>query len=62
MDLALQKGASFGWPAVYISEEFKEVYKKCRAREMTAVEAMEELGIKKTTFYKLVKNREAGLK
>lgn len=62
IDLALQKGAQFGRPAVYISEEFKEVYKKWKVREMTAVEAMEKLGIKKTTFYKLVKTWEAGLK
>jgi len=29
---------------------------------MTAVKAMEELGIKKTTFYKLVKEYEKDLK
>lgn len=62
MDLAIQKGAPLGLPAVYISEEFKEVYKKWRASEMTAVEAMEGLAIKKATFYKLVKIWATGLK
>ena len=62
IDLALQSGIQFGRPAVYVSEEFKEVYTKWKVREMTAVEAMKKLGIKKTTFYKLVKTWEAGLK
>ncbi|AQQ55484.1 recombinase family protein [Planococcus lenghuensis] len=55
IDLALQKGVQFGRPAVYISEEFKEVYRKWKIGELTAVEAMQEAGVKKTSFYKLVK-------
>ncbi len=58
IDLALQNGTQFGRPAVYISEEFKEIYKKWKAGELTAVEAMQEAGVKKTTFYKLVKALE----
>ncbi len=59
IDLALQNGVQFGRPKVMLSEEFKEVYRKWKARELTAVQAMKELGIKKTTFYKLVRNFES---
>lgn len=55
IDLALQKGIQFGRPTVYVSEEFKEVYRKWKAGELTAVEAMQEAGHKKTSFYKLVR-------
>lgn len=37
---------------------WKEVYFKYKRRELTAVKAMEELGLKKNTFYKLVKEFE----
>ena len=58
IDLALQNGIQFGRPAVFVSEEFKEVYRKWKANELTAVEAMQEAGVKKTSFYKLVKALE----
>ncbi|WP_394121998.1 recombinase family protein [Planococcus donghaensis] len=58
IDLTLQKGIQFGRPAVYVSEEFKEVYRKWKSREFTAVEAMQEAGVKKTSFYNLVRALE----
>ncbi len=58
IDLALQNGIQFGRTPVVVSEEFKEVYRKWKARELTAVEAMQEAGVKKTSFYKLVKALE----
>lgn len=58
IDLALQNGIQFGRTPVLVSDEFKEVYKKWKARELTAVEAMQEAGVKKTSFYKLVKALE----
>ncbi|PKH11728.1 recombinase family protein [Planomicrobium sp. MB-3u-38] len=58
IDLALQNGIQFGRSPVVVSEEFKEVYRKWKARELTAVEAMKEAGVKKTSFYKLVKALE----
>ncbi|MFC3210734.1 recombinase family protein [Planomicrobium okeanokoites] len=58
IDLALQNGIQFGRPTVFVSEEFKEVYRKWKARELTAVQAMQEAGVKKTSFYKLVKALE----
>ena len=58
IDLALQNGIQFGRPTVLVSDEFKEVYRKWKAKELTAVEAMQEAGVKKTSFYKLVKALE----
>lgn len=58
IDLALQNGIQFGRPTVFVSEEFKEVYRKWKAKELTAVQAMQEAGVKKTSFYKLVKALE----
>ncbi|MDJ0333306.1 recombinase family protein [Planococcus sp. S3-L1] len=54
IDLALQNGIQFGRPTVFVSEEFKEVYRKWKANELTAVQAMRQAGVKKTSFYKLV--------
>ncbi|MGG0285848.1 recombinase family protein [Peribacillus butanolivorans] len=61
IDVALQSGVPFGRPKAQVTEEFKEVYDFWKAGEMTAVKAMAELGIKKTTFYKLVKEYERDL-
>lgn len=58
IDLALQNGIQFGRTPVLVSEEFKEVYRKWNAGELTAVQAMQEAGVKKTSFYKLVKALE----
>ena len=55
IDLALQNGVQFGRPAVCVSEEFRAVYRRWKAKEITAVQAMQESGVKKTSFYKLVK-------
>jgi DNA invertase Pin-like site-specific DNA recombinase len=62
IDLALQNGVAFGRPKATVTEEFKQFYHRWKNGEMTAVKAMEELGIKKTTFYKLVKEYERDLK
>lgn len=60
--LALQNGVAFGRPKARVTEEFKEVYERWKAGEMTAVKAMAELGVKKTTFYKCVKNMKGNFK
>lgn len=54
IDLALQNGIQFGRPKVLISDEFREVYQRWKRKEITAVKAMQEAGVKKTSFYKLV--------
>ncbi len=62
IDLAMQNGTVFGRPKVEVTEEFRVVYDRWKAGEMTAVKAMKEICIKRTTFYKLVKEYEGSLK
>jgi DNA invertase Pin-like site-specific DNA recombinase len=58
IDVALQRGVAFGLPKVTVTEEFKYAYKRWKSGEITAVSAMQEIGVKKTTFYKLVREYE----
>ena len=62
IDLALKNGAAFGRPKATITEEFEQVYDQWKSGEITAVRAMQEIGVKKTTFYKLVREYEGVLK
>lgn len=52
---AKNKGVKFGRPAVRKPENYEAVMQKVAIGEMKAVDAMREMGIKKTTFYKLKK-------
>ena len=61
IDAALQNVTIFGRPKVTVTEEFKEAYACWKSGEITAVKAMEEIGVKKTTFYKLVREYEEKL-
>ena len=56
--LALAKGVKFGKPKLKVPSEFEGVYKQVKAGEIKAVEAMQNLGLKKTSYYKLVKQYE----
>lgn len=58
IDTALKNGVKFGRPKIEVSDEFVEIYNRWKAKEITAVRAMQQLGLKKTTFYKLVNNYE----
>lgn len=58
IDVALEKGIKFGRPRIETSESFAQVYNEWKSGDITAVYAMNQLGIKKTTFYKLVKEYE----
>ncbi|WP_408008304.1 recombinase family protein [Pseudalkalibacillus sp. A8] len=62
IDAALKNGISFGRPKAKITEEFKQVYNRWKSGEITAVKAMHYVGMKKTTFYKLVKEYESVIK
>jgi len=53
--VALQNGILFGRPKVMVTEDFKKMYARWKTKEITAVKAMEEIGVKMTTFYKLVR-------
>lgn len=58
IDTALKNGVKFGRPKIEVSDEFVEIYNRWKAKEITAVRAMQLLNIKKTTFYKLVRDYE----
>lgn len=42
IDLPLQNSIQFGRSPVLVSEEFKEIYRRWKAKELTAVEAMQD--------------------
>ena len=50
IDLALANGVKFGRPSIEITPEFIQAYQKWMTGEITAVNAMDEAGLKKTTF------------
>lgn len=52
-------GRATGRPNATYPDNWQEVYSKWQSGAITATAAMIELGIKKTTFYKLVKQYEA---
>jgi DNA invertase Pin-like site-specific DNA recombinase len=58
--IAKAQGKHLGRPKTEYPKEFKEVYEQWKNGATTGVKAMEQLGIKKTTFYKLVKEYEEG--
>ncbi|MFZ0443733.1 MAG: recombinase family protein [Bacillus sp. (in: firmicutes)] len=58
IDLALANGVKFGRPSIKITPEFIQAYQKWVTGEITAVNAMKEAGLKKTSFYKMVKAYE----
>ena len=53
-------GKGIGRPKITIPAGFEEVYNNWKAREITEKVAMEQLGLKRTTFYKLVKEYKGG--
>lgn len=55
---AKAKGLKFGRPSVEYPKEFSKVYDEWKKGSISAVKAMEILNLKKTTFYKLVKDYE----
>ena len=55
IDVALEKGVKFGRPQVQVPEEWERVIAMVENKEITAVEAMSLLNLKKTTYYKLRK-------
>lgn len=61
IDVALQKGTVFGRPKVTVTEDFKVAYAQWKSKGITAVKAMQEIGVKKTTFYKLVREYKESL-
>ena len=58
IDLALAEGRAYGRPELQISNTFAKNYELWKSGGMKAVEFMRAEGLKKTTFYKLVKEYE----
>jgi DNA invertase Pin-like site-specific DNA recombinase len=56
--LAKERGQHLGRPKVKIPAKFDELYDSWKRGEITATKAMELLGLKRTTFYKLVNEKE----
>lgn len=60
IEAARKKGKKFGRPEVKTPDGFDAVYQRWREGEITARRAMLELGLKKSTFYRMVKKHESG--
>lgn len=56
---AKNKGVKLGRPALQYPDNWNEVFAAWKNGEITAKEAMERTGTKRTSFYKLVKNSHA---
>ena len=56
--IAKAKGKHLGRPKAEIPKNFELYYTQWKNEDITAVKAMELLGLKRTTFYKLVKEYE----
>lgn len=56
--LAKKKGKHLGRPPVQITEQFIEAYREWQSGKITAVGAMRKYHIKRSSFYKLVKEYE----
>lgn len=56
--VAKEKGVKFGRPKVDFPPLWEKIYGEYKNKEISGVEAMRILNLKKTTFYKLVKEYE----
>ena len=52
------RGETLGRPRIEMPKGFKKVYRQYRDKDITAVQAMKLLDLKKTTFYKMIKEYE----
>lgn len=57
--VAKAQGKHLGRPKATCPEQFDEVYTRWKAGQITAKKAMQELDLKPTTFYKLVRKLES---
>lgn len=57
--IAREKGIKFGRRKIGPGEKFEEVYQEWKSGQITAVKAMEMLGLKSNTFYRRVKEYES---
>lgn len=55
---AKAKGKHLGRPKIKVPNSFPDIYEKWKAGDITAVYAMKELNMKRSSFYKIVKQYE----
>jgi len=55
IDEAKSRGVKFGRPGIKMPDEFSDYFKKLEKYEITAIQMMKELGLKRNSFYKLLK-------
>lgn len=60
ISVAKEKGKHLGRPPAAFPDGWEREYTRWKNGEVTAVAAMERLGLKRATFYKLVKEYESG--
>ena len=60
IDAALKRGVKLGRKPIKMPASFPDYYRRWKAGEITATRAMQEMGLKRTTFYKQVRDFEAG--
>ena len=58
IDSARARGKKFGRPAVKITSDVKAIFEKWESGEISAVEAMRQSGLKRTSFYKIANARK----
>ena len=56
--VAKEEGKHLGRPAAVYPDNWDAIYERWRAGELTATAAMIELGLKRSTFYRLAKEQE----
>jgi DNA invertase Pin-like site-specific DNA recombinase len=56
--IALKEGVKFGRPKQEIGDDFITIYQDWREEKITAVAAMQKLGMKPNTFYRRVREIE----
>lgn len=62
VEAARRNGVKFGRRKVELPDSFPSIYNDWKANKITAVNAMDQLGMKRNTFYRRVKEYEEGLK
>lgn len=60
--ISLKTGRVTGRPKTEITEDFIRIYNQWKNKELTAVKSMDLLGLKRNTFYRLVKEYENEIK
>ena len=62
INAAKAKGKHLGRPSMIIPDGFPEIYERWKAKKITAVWAMKQLGVKHTSFYKMVRIYEDSIR